>query len=132
VGASPDPVEENKAFKEKYGLSMDLVSDTDRSLPKAISEEKRWAALVEGGSVVKLWPTVDPAKGPQEILDELAKAPAAATKPTTKDPAAPATKDLGFKPSEKDPANPGIDFDKMDDPWSKRKAGVVHSTSGGN
>lgn len=111
MGASPDPVEENKAFKEKYGLSMDLVSDPDRSLPKAISEEKRWAALVEGGSVAKLWPTVDPAKGPQEILDELAKAPAAPAVTPTRDPAIPP------------------DVSKMDDPWSKRKVAAVHDNS---
>jgi len=137
VGASPDPVSDNKAFADKIKSPFPLLSDTNQALPEAVgSKDKRWAALLDGGQLKKLWEEVDPETGAQDILDDLGKyfaelaekkaaVEAARTEVVTAAEAA--------KEEKKSWENTWAskDVSKMDDPWGKRSTGVVHSTAGG-
>lgn len=135
VGASPDPVSDNKAFAEKIKSPFALLSDTNKALPPAVgSEDKRWAALIDGGRLAKLWEGVDPATGPQEILDDLgkffaeAKEKVAATEAARSEVLA-AVPAAAAKPQENNWVS-APDAGKMDDPWSKAKIATVHDNGG--
>jgi peroxiredoxin Q/BCP len=80
VGASFDTPEKNAAFAKKHAFNFPLLSDADRSLALAFGAAdtadqrtaKRVSALIdEEGKVAKLYPKVNAATHPEEVLKEL-------------------------------------------------------------
>jgi peroxiredoxin Q/BCP len=79
LGVSYDTPETNAAFAEKYHLPFLLLSDTDRSLARAVGAArallpvpKRISYLVGAdGTVLVAYPSVDPASHAGEVLADL-------------------------------------------------------------
>ena len=74
IGISPDPVEKQKAFDEKYHLNFPLLSDTDRTVAKAYGawgEKTMYGKKIEGvirssflidekGKIIQAWYKISP------------------------------------------------------------------------
>ena len=98
LGVSRQDAESHKAFRAKYHIPFDLLTDKDGDFAKAFGVEtmaiigfhKRQSVLIGAdGKVLKFFPDVDPATHSAEVL-ELLGVPAAAPAPAA--PAAPAAK----------------------------------------
>lgn len=74
VGASKDAKEPQAAFAEKFNVPFDLLCDESKELPGAVLppgvSSSRWAALLNKGSVEKVWDKVAAATFPEEVLEE--------------------------------------------------------------
>ncbi|CAK0906168.1 unnamed protein product, partial [Prorocentrum cordatum] len=73
LGVSPSSPEENRKFREEYGLPFPLLSDARQSIPRALGVSGRWGALLhplrEGGrKVAMFWPSVNPAEFARNAL----------------------------------------------------------------
>ena len=74
IGISPDPVEKQKAFDEKYHLNFPLLSDSDRAVAKAYGawgEKTMYGKKTEGiirssflidekGNIIQAWYKISP------------------------------------------------------------------------
>lgn len=77
-GVSYDSPATNRAFAEKHHLPFLLLSDTDRTLAKAVGAAipllpfpKRISYLVGAdGTVLKAYPKVTPASHAEEVLED--------------------------------------------------------------
>lgn len=79
IGVSTDSWESHQRFQEKHGLRFALASDHDRAISKAYGVGKtlgflpmleRVSFLVgPEGTVVKVWPSVDPPKHAAQVLE---------------------------------------------------------------
>ena len=75
-GVSYDSPETNRAFAEKHRLPFLLLSDTDRTLARAVGASipllpvpKRVSYLIDAdGTVLKAYPKVNPATHAEEVL----------------------------------------------------------------
>ena len=81
LGVSPDPVEDLRAFADRYGLAFTLLSDVDHEVAEnyGVWVEKhrdgrtwwgnqRSTALIDpGGNIARVFPEVDPA-GHDELM----------------------------------------------------------------
>jgi peroxiredoxin Q/BCP len=80
LGISFDTVEENRAFAEKFDFPFPLLCDTSRSVGLAYGAcddagaqyADRISYLIgPDGKIVKAYATVDAAKHPEEVLQDL-------------------------------------------------------------
>jgi peroxiredoxin Q/BCP len=77
-GVSYDSPETNRAFAERHHLPFLLLSDTDRTLARAVGAAipllpfpKRVSYLIGAdGSVLKAYPKVTPASHAEEVLED--------------------------------------------------------------
>jgi peroxiredoxin Q/BCP len=77
-GVSYDSPETNRAFAEKHGLPFLLLSDTDRTLARAVGAAipllpfpKRVSYLIGAdGTVLKVYAKVTPATHAEEVLED--------------------------------------------------------------
>lgn len=77
-GVSTDDVQSHSAFAEKHGLGFDLLADpegevadafdVDRSFQNAVT---RTTYLIQGGTVRRVYESVDPAGHPEELLADI-------------------------------------------------------------
>ncbi len=86
LGISDDPVEDLEAFREKYDLPFDLLSDEDGSVSEAYDsygEKTVFGNTVEGvyrntylvdpdGEVAAVYPKVDPEGHAEAVLEDVA------------------------------------------------------------
>ena len=80
LGVSFDSPAENKAFKEKFKFSYDLLSDVDKmasikfgAAELSSSNASRVSVLIgPDGKVVKVYDKVTPAEHPEQVLADLA------------------------------------------------------------
>ena len=76
IGISTDPVNVQKQFVEKERLNYPLLSDADKSISKrfgVLNEKGGYANRVtfvidKQGTIAKVYPKVDAAKHPEEVL----------------------------------------------------------------
>mmetsp|Transcript_125658 Transcript_125658/g.391283 ORF Transcript_125658/g.391283 Transcript_125658/m.391283 type:complete len:160 (+) Transcript_125658:35-514(+) len=75
VGMSADSQAENKVFSEEYDFNYPLLSDTEKTIPKALGiSSSRWGALMgKAKTIEKFWPDVSPTDFPDEALSFLQK-----------------------------------------------------------
>ena len=85
VGISDDPVEDLEAFREKYDLPFDLLSDEDGEVSEAYSSYgeknvfgnqvtgvfRNTFVVDDGGEIVAVYEGVDPEEHADEILSDL-------------------------------------------------------------
>ena len=80
LGASFDPPEKNKAFKDKFDFPYDLLCDTGRTMGLAYgaagdaeaSHPARISYLIDPeGKIAKVYGKVAPATHPDEVLRDL-------------------------------------------------------------
>ncbi|RIY03735.1 peroxiredoxin [Aureimonas flava] len=91
-GVSPDPVDKHCRFRDKHGLAVPLLADTERTLLEAAGVwvqksmygktymgVERTTVLVDGEGVVRrVWPKVKVDGHAREVLDEARKLAGAA------------------------------------------------------
>ncbi len=78
IGVSHDPPEVNRAFAERHRLPFRLLSDTDRSLSRAVGANRRLLPFPKrisyligaDGRVLKAYPRVSPATHAREVLED--------------------------------------------------------------
>ena len=78
-GVSYDSPATNRAFAERHNLPFQLLSDTERTLAKAVGAAipllpfpKRISYLIgTDGTVMKAYPKVSPATPAEEVLEDL-------------------------------------------------------------
>ncbi|MEC8652728.1 MAG: redoxin domain-containing protein, partial [Planctomycetota bacterium] len=79
-GVSFDSVDDNRAFREKFGFPYSLLCDTDKALSVACGAAadaaagypKRITVVVDpAGVVANVYEEVKPAEHPQQVLDAL-------------------------------------------------------------
>lgn len=87
VGISKDTPASHAKFKQKYNLPFTLLSDTEKTVIQAYEAwgEKRFMGktfmgilrisylISPVGNIEKVYPKVDPASHPKEVLDDLCK-----------------------------------------------------------
>jgi len=80
LGASFDTVEDNAAFATKFGFDFPLLCDTSRSIGMAYGAcdsptaqySKRISYLIgPDGKILRVYPNVNAAAHPEEILKDL-------------------------------------------------------------
>ena len=85
LGVSPDPVEDHRRFKEKYGLNFPLLADTEHEVAEAygvwrrksmfgrryMGIERSTFVIDEEGTVVDVQRKVKAAEDPLRVLEKL-------------------------------------------------------------
>lgn len=77
VGISCDPIDDNKAFRDKFAFPYDLLSDTDMSMSNAYGAgggaraSRVSVLLAPDGTVACSYATVKPAEHADEVLADL-------------------------------------------------------------
>lgn len=85
LGCSIDSSESHREFIKKYGLPFPLLLDHDKSIARSygaangipiLGLDRRITYVIDAdGKILKVYPKVDPARHPEEILNALAAAP---------------------------------------------------------
>ena len=78
LGVSYDTPEKNRKFAEKNALPFRLLTDRDHHLAKAVGASRAMVPLAKrisylvgpDGTVLVVYPKVDPAKHAQEVLED--------------------------------------------------------------
>lgn len=80
LGVSRQDAKSHRAFREKYHLPFDLLSDTDGKVAEAlgvgtipvVGYHKRQSVLISTeGKVIQIYPEVDPAHHTEQVLKDL-------------------------------------------------------------
>ena len=75
LGISNDPVEDLRAFADKYGLAFTLLSDPGHEVKEAYGANKRSTVIVDPeGNVAEVFPDVKPAEHDDLVLGSLRQA----------------------------------------------------------